>query len=43
MRMITGADGQVLAAKSKGKLDSPLGTVRSAEQPFYPRPDIAER
>ena len=40
--MITGADGQVLAAKSKGKLGSPLGSLRSAEQPFYPRPDIAE-
>lgn len=40
--LITGADGQILAAKSKGKLGSPLGTVRSAEQPFYPRPDIAE-
>jgi signal transduction histidine kinase len=40
--MITGADGQVLAAKSKGKLDSPLGTVRSTAEPFYPRPDIAE-
>lgn len=40
--IITGADGRVLAAKSKGKLASPLSTVRSAEQPFYPRPDIAE-
>jgi signal transduction histidine kinase len=40
--IITGADGQILAAKSKGKLNSPFGTVRSAEQPFYPRPDIAE-
>ncbi|MBI4000653.1 MAG: GAF domain-containing protein [Nitrospira defluvii] len=40
--MITGADGQVLAAKSKGKLDNPFGAVRSAEQPLYPRPDIAE-
>src|SRR5574340_205408 len=40
--IITGADGQVLAAKSKGKLNSPFSTVRSAEQPFYPRPDIAE-
>ncbi|MGC3975233.1 MAG: ATP-binding protein [Nitrospira sp.] len=40
--LITGADGQVLAAKSKGKLDSPLGTARSTEKPFYPRPDIAE-
>ncbi len=40
--LITGADGQILAAKSKGKLDSPLGTVRSAERPFYPRPDIAD-
>ncbi|MCC2644078.1 MAG: protein of unknown function, putative Histidine kinase, partial [Nitrospira sp.] len=40
--IITGADGQVLAAKSKGKLDSPLGAVRSVEEPFYPRPDIAE-
>ena len=40
--MITGADGQVLAAKSKGKLELPSGTVRSADRPFYPRPDIAE-
>jgi signal transduction histidine kinase len=40
--MITGADGQVLAAKSKGKLSSPLGNLRSVEQPFFPRPDIAE-
>ena len=40
--MITGGDGQVLAAKSKGKLINPLVTVRSTEQPFYPRPDIAE-
>ena len=40
--LITGADGQLLAAKSKGKLDSPLGNIRSAEQSFYPRPDIAE-
>lgn len=32
--LITGADGQILAAKSKGKLDSPLGTVRSAERPL---------
>lgn len=40
--MITGADGQVLAAKSKGKLSSPLGNLRSIEQPFFPRPDIAE-
>ena len=40
--LITGVDGQVLAAKSKGRLDSPLGTARSAEKPFYPRPDIAE-
>ena len=40
--LITGTDGQILAAKSKGRLDSPLGTVRSTERPFYPRPDIAE-
>lgn len=40
--MITGADGQILAAKSKGKLASALGNLRSAERPFYPRPDIAE-
>ncbi|MDR4481188.1 MAG: ATP-binding protein [Nitrospira sp.] len=40
--LITGADGQILAAKSKGKLNSPLGTVRSPDQPFFPRPDIAE-
>ncbi|MBA2484782.1 MAG: GAF domain-containing protein [Nitrospira sp.] len=40
--MITGADGQVLAAKSKGKLAGADGDLRSSEQPFYPRPDIAE-
>jgi len=40
--IITGTDGQILAAKSKGKLDSPLGTMRSTGEPFYPRPDIAE-
>lgn len=38
---ITGADGQVLAAKSKGTLKTPLGTVRDAEQPFYPTLAIA--
>ncbi len=41
--IITGSDGQVLAAKSKGKLLGPAGNIRSAERPFYPRPDIAER
>jgi signal transduction histidine kinase/HAMP domain-containing protein len=40
--MITGADGQVLAAKSKGKLQGTTATVRSVERPFFPRPDIAE-
>jgi signal transduction histidine kinase len=40
--MITGADGQILAAKSKGKLAGPFSNLRSADQPFYPRPDIAE-
>ena len=40
--LITGADGQVLAAKSKGKLVTPQVTLRTTEQPFYPRPDIAE-
>lgn len=38
---ITGADGQVLAAKSKGKLKTPLGTVRAVDQPFYPASAIA--
>lgn len=38
---ITGADGQVLAAKSKGKLKTPLGTVRAVDQPFYPASDTA--
>ncbi len=38
---ITGADGQVLAAKSKGKLKSPLGTVRVVDQPFYPSAALA--
>ena len=38
---ITGPDGQVLAAKSKGKLKTPLGTVRAADQPFYPAAVIA--
>ena len=40
--MITGADGQVLAAKSKGKLESLSRPLRSADRPFFPRPDIAE-
>ncbi|HNA28126.1 MAG TPA: hypothetical protein PLI01_15075, partial [Nitrospira sp.] len=35
---ITGADGQVLAEKSKGTLTSPLGALRSSERPFYPSP-----
>ncbi|MCW5797869.1 MAG: GAF domain-containing protein [Nitrospira sp.] len=38
---ITGADGQILAAKSKGKLKTPLGTVRAVDQPFYPTSAIA--
>ncbi|HMZ55373.1 MAG TPA: ATP-binding protein [Nitrospira sp.] len=38
---ITGADGQVLAEKSKGTLTSPLGALRSSERPFYPSPDTA--
>ncbi len=38
---ITGADGQVLAAKSKGKLKTPLGTVRAVDQPFYPSAALA--
>jgi signal transduction histidine kinase len=38
---IMGADGQVLAAKSKGKLKTPLGTVRAADQPFFPAPEMA--
>ena len=40
--VITGADGQILAAKSKGKLAGPFSNLRSADQPFFPRPDIAE-
>ncbi|HQY56332.1 MAG: GAF domain-containing protein [Nitrospira sp.] len=39
--IITGTDGQILAAKSKGTLESPFGTVRSTAQPFYPHPDLA--
>ncbi len=35
------ADGQVLAAKSKGKLKTPFGIVRAADQPFFPTPAIA--
>lgn len=38
---ITGADGQVLAAKSKGKLKTPFGTRRATDQPFYPAGAIA--
>lgn len=38
---ITGADGHVLAEKSKGTLTSPLGTRRSSDRPFYPSLDIA--
>ena len=34
----TCADGQVLAAKSKGKLKTPLGTVRAVDQPFGRHP-----
>ena len=40
--IITGSDGQILAAKSKGKLTCPFSNLRSADQPFFPRPDIAE-
>lgn len=40
--IITGADGQILAAKSKGTLESPFGTGRSTAQPFYPNPDLAD-
>ena len=40
--IITGSDGQILAAKSKGKLTGPFSNLRSADQPFFPRPDIAE-
>ena len=36
--MISGGDGQVLAARSKGKLESTLTQKRSPDQPFYPRP-----
>lgn len=38
---ITGTDGHVLAEKSKGTLTTPLGTLRSADRPFYPNLDIA--
>lgn len=40
--MISGGDGQVLAARSKGKLESAQNQKRSADQPFYPRPEIME-
>ncbi len=40
--IISGTDGQVLAAGSKGKLEGVSGVVRSAERPLYPRPEIAE-
>ena len=40
--MISGADGQILAARSKGKLEGALGLARSPDQPFYPRPEISE-
>jgi hypothetical protein len=40
--IISGADGQVLAARSKGKLlDSP-DNFRDANKPLYPYPDILE-
>ena len=38
---VTGADGLVLTAKSKGKLKTPLGTVRAVDQPFYPSAALA--
>jgi signal transduction histidine kinase len=40
--MISGADGQLLAARSKGKMEGVSGLTRSPDQPFYPRPEIAE-
>jgi signal transduction histidine kinase/HAMP domain-containing protein len=40
--MISGGDGQVLAARSKGKLTDTLNQERSADRPFYPRPEIVE-
>jgi signal transduction histidine kinase len=40
--MISGGDGQVLAARSKGRRESALTQTRSADQPFYPRPEIIE-
>ena len=40
--MISGGDGQVLAARSKGKLESTLSQKRFANQPFYPRPEIMD-
>lgn len=38
---ITGVGGQILAAKSKGKLKTTLGTERAVDQPFYPPPTLA--
>ncbi len=40
--IISGADGQVLAARSKGKLEGALDLTRSPDRPFYPRTEIAE-
>ena len=40
--IISGSDGQVLAARSKGKVESALTQRRSADKPFYPRPEITE-
>ncbi|MEX5218042.1 MAG: ATP-binding protein [Nitrospira sp.] len=40
--MISGGDGQVLAARSKGRLESTLTQIRSADEPLYPRPEVME-
>ena len=40
--IISGGNGQVLAARSKGKLTDAMRQERSADRPFYPRPEIIE-
>ncbi|MEW6245611.1 MAG: ATP-binding protein [Nitrospirota bacterium] len=41
--VITGSDGTVLAAKSKGHLTGRPDFSRSADQPLYPDPSLARR
>ncbi len=41
--VITGSDGTVLAAKSKGHLTGRPDFSRSADQPLYPDPSLAHR